>query len=151
MSVIGLDPGPTESALVVWNGVSITDAFHQPNEFIIKRLDDYGALKDRLVIEQIASYGMAVGEDVFETVYWSGRFAERFGVDRVWRMKRLEVKMHLCHDSRAKDKNIRQAIIDRFGGKAATKKGGSLYGVAGDMWAALAVALTHWDLTHVNQ
>lgn len=34
------------------------------------------------------------------------------------RIPRLKVKVHLCHDSRAKDANIRQAILDRFGGKA---------------------------------
>jgi hypothetical protein len=114
---------------------------------------------NRCAIEQIASYGMAVGAEVFETVYWSGRFAQAFGPERVDRIKRLEVKMHLCHDSKAKDANIRAALIDRFGGpasirgpqKAKSKRGipeapaGSLYGISKDTWSALAVALTWWD------
>ena len=98
------------------------------------------------VIEQVASYGMPVGEEVFETVFWSGRFAEAYGAARVKRMPRLKVKMHLCHDSRAKDGNIRQAVIDRFGGASAIGKKatpGPLYGVSGDVWAALALALTY--------
>jgi hypothetical protein len=95
---------------------------------------------------------MAVGcFEVFETVYWSGRFAEAYGAARVDRVPRLKVKLHLCHDSRAKDGNIRQAILDRFGGKdqAIGRKAapGPLYGIAGDVWAALALAIAWWD-TH---
>ena len=57
---------------------------------------------------------MPVGAEVFETVYWSGRFAEAYGVEHVERITRVDVKMHLCHTSRAKDGNIRQALIDRL-------------------------------------
>ncbi len=75
--------------------------------------------------------------------------AEAYGADRVARIKRLEVKIHLCHDSRAKDANIRQAILDRFGGKEKAigrmATPGPLMGVSGDLWAALAVAITFWD------
>ena len=58
--------------------------------------------------------------------------------------------MHLCGHPRAKDPNIRQALLDRFGPgreKAlGTKKApGALYGIKGDEWAALAVAITWWD------
>ena len=58
--------------------------------------------------------------------------------------------MHLCNSVRAKDSNVRQALLDRFpatgGGKTpqiGTKsKPGPLYGFSKDMWAALGVALT---------
>lgn len=148
---IAIDPGNEESALVVWGGQRIDVMRYAPNEDILALLRTWrvGPRIVPLVIEQIASYGMAVGETTFETVFWSGRFAEAYGMDHVHRMKRLEVKMHLCHDSRAKDQNIRQALIDRFGGKdkAIGKKAtpGPLYGVSGDLWAALAVAVTFWD------
>ena len=100
---------------------------------------------DRLVIEQVASFGMAVGAEVFETVYWSGRFAEAVYPLPVDRITRIKVKTHLCHDSRAKDANIRAALIDRYGGPAALRKGGDLYGVSKDVWSALAVAVTWAD------
>jgi hypothetical protein len=61
------------------------------------------------------------------------------------RIPRLRVKQALCHDSRAKDANIRAALIDRFGGPASVKKGGTLYRLKGDEWAALGVACTYWD------
>lgn len=71
----------------------------------------------------IASYGMAVGESVFQTCVWIGRFSEiaekkEKYVDYIYRK---EEKMNLCQTMRAKDSNIRQALIDRFG-EVGTKK-----------------------------
>ena len=62
----------------------------------------------------------------------------------------LGVMVHLCHDSRAKDTNIRQALLDLFpraGGGATPQVGtkgkpGPLYGVSSHAWPALAVAIT---------
>lgn len=98
-----------------------------------------------LIIEEIASYGMPVGREVFQTVRWSGRFEEAYGKARY--IPRLNVKMHICKSPKANDSTIRQALIDRFGPgreKAiGTKKNpGPLYGISGDQWAALALALT---------
>ena len=60
---------------------------------------------------------------------------------------RRDVKLFHCQTVRANDANIRAAIIDRFGPgkeKAIGKKSapGPLYGIKGDEWSALAVALT---------
>jgi hypothetical protein len=146
MNVIGIDPGPVESALVEWDGRVIVNAIHQPNEFILERLMNAWARTVPLVIEKMACYGMAVGAEVFETVYWSGRFAQAYTPGGTYRITRGEVKMHLCHSMKAKDGNIRQALIDRFGVQGTKKNPGPLYGVSGDLWAALAVAVTWWDL-----
>jgi hypothetical protein len=145
-TILAIDPGPEESAYVIWDGTKIQDMGKVRNCEAIRVVRDYSLIRGaHCVIEQIASYGMAVGAEVFETCVWTGRFMEVFGAERCNRVKRLEVKLWLCHDSKAKDANIRAALIDRFGGKEATKKGGALYGVAGDIWAALAVALTFED------
>lgn len=72
---------------------------------------------DLLIIEMIASYGMAVGKEVFETCVWIGRF-EELALSRVVSTKyifRKDEKMNICHSMKAKDSNIRQALIDRFG------------------------------------
>ncbi len=146
--VIAIDPGPAYSALVSWNGSAIGIKKYATNEAILALLLTLKRGSDPLVIEQVASYGMPVGAEVFETVYWSGRFAQAYGAERVHRSPRLRVKLHLCHDSRAKDGNIRQALLDRFGGKSAigTKKApGLLYGVSGDVWAAFGLAVCWWD------
>jgi hypothetical protein len=147
MKLIALDPGPIESAYVVWGGDRILDHGKADNATIVEILVPSDA--DRCVIEMIASYGMAVGREVFETCVWIGRFMECFGPERCERLTRIQVKNHICHSSRANDSNIRTALLDRFGGKekAIGRKAspGPLYGVVKDQLAALAVALTYYD------
>ena len=145
--IIGIDPGNVESAFVIWNGERIIDFGKVPNEELLSNLaGGITTPANELVIEQVASYGMPVGATVFETVFWSGRFAEAWN-DPWYRIKRLDVKMHLCGDSRAKDGNIRQALIDRFepGLQPRKKPCGVLKGISADVWAALAVAVTWYD------
>ena len=149
MVVLAIDPGPEESAFVAWDGKELRAFAKVKNGELLSQIP--GSC-DRCVIEKVASFGMPVGAEVFETVYWSGVFAHAFGLARVDRITRNEIKNHLCHSSRAKDGNIRQALIDRFGGPAAIGKKaspGPLYGLAGDTWSALAVAVTWWDKSPV--
>ncbi|KKK88550.1 hypothetical protein LCGC14_2742030, partial [marine sediment metagenome] len=106
-----------------------------------------------LAIEMVASYGMPVGATVFETCLWIGRFIQSWDDDITYTKiyRKSDVCMTLCHTTRAKDSNIRQAIIDRYpatgGGKCPQigikSKPGPLYGVSKDIWSALAVAITY--------
>lgn len=143
-TLIAIDPGNVESAMVIWNGKELLLARYEPNDVLLGWFVTQQFQTMPLVIERVACYGMAVGESVFETVYWSGRLAQAYH-GPVERLLRMDVKMHLCHSSRAKDKNIRQALIDRFGLPGTKKKPGLTYGISGDLWAALAVAVTAWD------
>ena len=148
ITVLAIDPGPEESAHVLYRGDCIPTFGKCGNEELLGMLRNYPPWNVPLVIEKIASFGMPVGAEVFETVFWSGRFAEVWKGD-FHRITRHQVKMHLCHSARANDGTIRQSIIDRFGGKekAIGKKSsrGPLYGISGDVWSALAVALTFSD------
>lgn len=148
MRLIGLDPGTTESAWVmIDNGVPVEHE-KEPNAVVLQnlRLGYWGM--PLLCIEGIASYGMPVGKEVFETVRWTGRFQEawesRTGMVRI--VYRREVKLFLCESVKANDASIRAAIIDRYGGKDAAigvkARPGPLYGIKADRWSALAVALT---------
>jgi hypothetical protein len=87
---------------------------------------------------------MALGEQVFETVLWSGRFAEAVDPIPVRHLGRRAVKLAICGDPRARDPNIRQALIDRHGGREraiGTKAAPSpLHAIARDVWAALGLA-----------
>jgi hypothetical protein len=152
--VIAVDPGPVESALVVFDGAAPTLLRYAANDEILALLRTLRASDSPCVIEMIASYGMAVGAEVFETCVVIGRFIEAYGAERVHRITRGQVKMLLCQSMRAKDANIRQAILDKFGGKAAAigskRQPGPLRGLTGDLWAALAVGITYWDLNALD-
>lgn len=104
-----------------------------------------------LAIEMIASYGMPVGREVFETCVWIGRFQQAWhSPEDVRLVYRKDVKLHLCGTAKAKDANVRQALLDlypRTGGGATPQIGtkakpGPLYGVSSHAWPALAVAVT---------
>lgn len=152
MIIRAIDPGPVQSAYIDWDGNQIHKFGIDDNRKIFF-VDCLGV--DKLAIEMVASYGMAVGKDVFETVFWIGRFWERYigyGL-KCTKIYRKDVKMHLCGDTRAKDSNIITAIVDRFDpnrehgkyGKGTKKNPGMFYGFSKDIWAAFAVALTFYD------
>ncbi len=156
MTILAIDPGPKESAWVVLGprgGVRAAAKWENQRLLNAMRADEFTHELGHVVIEKVESFGMAVGAEVFETVYWSGRFAQvaedamRLPVER---LGRKAVKLHLCQSMRAKDANIRQALIDRYGGHDAIGRKadpGPLYGISGDEWSALAVAVTFTD-TH---
>lgn len=162
MRIIAIDPGNERSAMMLYgsNDKAITLAGIYENEDVRRRLRDdrdreYGTHAQVLVVEMIASYGMPVGKEVFDTCLWIGRFCEAWedATHRVELIYRKDVKMHLCVSMQAKDSNIRQALIDKFpatgGGKCpqigTKKEPGPLYGISGDEWSALAVAITWAD------
>lgn len=144
--IICIDPGPVESGLVIMlSDGTVTDHVIDGNAEI---LDWLGRLTHgTLIVEMIASYGMAVGKDVFETCVWIGRFVQ------VWhgpveRITRKDVKLALCGTTKAKDANIRQALIDIYGPGKETAIGrkanpGPLYGIRKHEWAALAVGVAY--------
>ena len=152
--VFAVDPGTRESAWVLFDGVRVRDHAIEPNDVLLARLRsmDMQAV-EAVVVEQIESFGMAVGREVFETVFWTGRFVER-SRGKGLRMPRKAVKLHLCQSLRAKDANIRQALLDRFGGEVAKgtrRQPGPLYGIRSHEWSALAIAVTWWERRSVNE
>lgn len=148
--IFAVDPGTTKTAWLQYRDSDRTvhaKGIH-PNERVRDIIKCEAAFGVILAIEQVASYGMAVGQEVFETCVWTGRFIEAFGDDsRVVRLPRKQIVTYLCGSARAKDANVRQRLIDIFGGSkeaAIGKKSspGPLYGVHDDEWSALAIALT---------
>jgi hypothetical protein len=152
VTIYALDPGPEQSALVRYQAETV-QGWQMTNPELIDWLGVHvKAERGVLVIEQVAGYGMPVGAEVFETVFWSGRFAERWQTGGgAWaRLPRRIVKLQLCGSSRANDATIRQALLDRYGPgreKAVGTKAnpGPLYGIKADLWQALALAVTYSD------
>lgn len=147
---IAIDPGDNQSAFVQFGDGDIVARQIMNNydllHFLKSKIID-GDPKT-LAIEMIASYGMPVGKSVFDTCIWVGRFIQAWDAYKrpYTLIYRKEVKISICGTLKAKDANIRQALIDRYGGKSAigTKKNpGPLYGFAKDLWSALAVAETY--------
>ena len=147
MNIIAIDPGTAESASVEWREGRLADCAIWPNAQMLERITDGESseeLKDDLLcIEMVACYGMPVGKEVFETCLWIGRFMQAWkaasGKD-VRLVYRRDVKMHHCGSVRAKDSNIRQALVDKYGEPGTKKNPGKTYGLKSHLWAAFAVA-----------
>lgn len=154
--LVAIDPGNEQSAFVSWDvtpwGPEIV-RFGKVTNTEMRAICGVPRTGCHLAIEMIASYGMPVGREVFETCVWIGRFIEAWGGPHTF-VYRRDVKMFLCGNNTAKDANIRQALIDRYGGKdkaiGKKKAQGPLYGIHDDVWAALAVGVT-WQGTRAKE
>lgn len=131
--VLGIDPGSTKSGWVLLkDGVPVNSGWDE-NPVVLNICLDLLRKGITLVIEDVSHYGMAVGRDVFDTVKWMGRFwqansgyAEFIG--------RPAIKTHLCGVATAKDGNVRQALIDRYGGDAVAIGGKKCQRCKGKGW-----------------
>lgn len=152
-TILALDPGNTHT------GWTIIDA-HTRQPLHIGKTENHELLADirqahptHAHIEMIASYGMTVGREVFETCVWIGRYIEALSgrVDEGRRQPQLtyrrDIKIHHCGSTKAKDSNITQALVDRFTpgqpnhGKGTKAAPGWFHGFKQDIWAAYALAV----------
>lgn len=141
--ILAIDPGNEQSGWVLFANGKVCDSGVGPNEPLLQWIKEWPTDADELAIEMIASYGMPVGREVFETCVWIGRFQQAWtGKKPVRLIYRQAVKLHLCGSPRAKDANIRQALLDKLGPQGTKKQPGPLYGVKTHAWAALGVAVT---------
>lgn len=150
---MAIDPGNEFSAYVVWDGEKILEKGKVANKVMLGTLFAYGLNypNGELCIEQIAHYGtgMPAGKTVFDTCLWIGRYFQHWVelMDRDPRLiERRKVKLHICGSARAKDGNVRQSLIDRYGEPGTKKEPGMLYGVSADVWQALGLAVTAWEV-----
>ena len=158
MKVIAIDPGTTQSAWVIMDSETLKPSYAGilDNEDLLYKLYRIDLADCRSAIEMVASYGMPVGKEVFETCVWIGRFYEVLDIrcshvppymspELIYRR---EEKLHICESPKANDATIRHALIDRFAehdfkfGRGTKKNPDWFYGFKQDMWAAYAVGLT---------
>lgn len=153
MTIFAIDPGATESAYVAIDTACKPVTFGKvSNEEL--RLMLSRAPYHRVVIEMVASYGMPVGAEVFDTCVWVGRFSEsqlRVTGRLPELIFRKPIKLHHCGSIKAKDSNVTQALVDRFArgqgnhGKGTKAAPGWFYGFAKDVWQAYALAVYAHD------
>ncbi len=157
--LVGIDPGPEQSAYVVVESDhrGILEHGIVRNGELIDRLrfrDDVTNRRwaDHLAIEYMESRGgvFVMPQSAWDAQWWGGRFEEAWRGSTTHLFPR-QVRVALCGTARAKPKNVRQAILDRYpatgGGKCPQvgikSKRGPLYGITSHEWSALAVALAY--------
>lgn len=153
--ILAVDPGSTRSGVVLYDPVCsepVVYAAKSENVHLVRDLR-HGEMSPEmplyravLVVEMMRARGMPFSNDEMRTLVWLGRFIEAWGGE-YHEVYRADVKLHLCGSVKARDSNIRAALIDRFGGKdraiGCKRAPGPLYGVKADAWSALALAVTH--------
>ncbi len=155
MIITAIDPGSDKSAFVYWDTETERVGRHGivPNEVLVDELTTIW--RDSLVIEDMQWRGFTkgVGKEVFPTLIWIGQFkqAGRLTNCEIFLLKRPAIKKHMLGKVIGTDGEVRHAILWRFGGteKAIGTKAapGPVYGLRTHEWQALAVALTHADMT----
>jgi hypothetical protein len=152
--ILAIDPGTTKSGWVLYDDGSVMECGVMENNELLDTIPSFAVGADVMAVEMIASYGMTVGRDTFETVLWIGRFVQRWadttrncipGI-RCMKVYRQDAKKCVCRTHKASDADIRSALIARLGDVGTKKAPGPLYGVKSHAWAALAVAVTAEDM-----
>ena len=149
--LLAIDPGTRESAWV------LMDDELRPVEYAIEDnervLNLVGTMQYKsLAVEWVTNYGANVGADVFQTVYWIGRFCER-AMERgiiPLRIARRDVKKNLKLPMKAKDGDVMRALIKRFGGRKSKDNPNGFFppdksGWGTHLWQAYAVGATFAD------
>lgn len=156
--ILALDPGNhfTGYAVIRLPDFKLIEFGKVENDLLIEDLFELGLSADAVAIEKIASYGMPVGADVFDTCIWIGQFYRElhahFPDKTIDYIFRKEEKISLCGSLKAKDTNIRQALINRYAkhdfkaGKGTKANPDTFHGVSADAWQAIAVGVTWWEV-----
>ncbi len=144
MKILAIDPGTTCSGWAVFDASvgEVVSSGVSDNCDLLPGL--HGFAVDVLAIEVFEARGMPIGNDSIQTIIYTGRIIQEWEsrIGKVVTVRRSAVKLHLCGSSRAKDGNVRQALIDKLGPPGTKKAPGGTYGVSSHAWAALAVAVT---------
>lgn len=151
MTVLGIDPGTTESGYaLIDEHYSIIDAGKIPSDDIPLLIRDAGL--SAVCVESLACYGLAVGREVFETAYFIGEYRQVCKWEQVpfFLYPKPEYGPAITGVRKTTDSVLRQALLLRFGGD---KKGEPLFKLKGssDQRSAFAVAAYHLDKHHLGR
>jgi hypothetical protein len=145
VTVIGIDPGPLESAWVEFDGHLLAHGDLLNDDMLCKLAAvSHGQI---VAIESLSYQGgrAGVGKETFDTAIWAGRFYQVVPDGRAVLIPRNTVRTRVARSAFAGDPEVRKALIARFGPVGTARQPGPLYGITSHRWAALAVAVTHFD------
>lgn len=154
MIILALDVGTEQSGYCLMDRET-----YKPLEF--GKIDNFTLLEnvvrhgvyDVLVYEEFQSYGMPVGKSTIASITWNGRYIQASCERKIpyFPVYRVEEKINLCGTTKAKDANLRQAMIDRFAtfdfknGKGTKDNRDWFYGFSKDAWSAAIIGVTFID------
>jgi len=165
MIILGIDPGPEDSAAVVydtatkiilWKSDTVTG-----KHLNTQLLGFFMAWQNRftftqIVIESMDCRGVPLNHWVRETLIWIGRFKEKllgwgYTEEQITLLLPTKIRSTLCGTSKCTLKDEKEVIIDhldpmrRFGqhGKGTKKAPGPFYGFTKDLWQAMAVVVAY--------
>ncbi len=124
MNVLCIDPGTFESGYVLWDGALAISGNKIDNDCLLELIVRNEFAADHLALEMMDARGVPAGYELMRTLVWIGQFKQAFGPERTTEITRGEVQVHMCGDRKfAKDANVRQVVIDRFGGDSVARGG----------------------------
>lgn len=120
--ILAIDPGPTHSGYVVYG-----DAGDGPRVFEAESAIANFSLAHRvfgrpeewtLAVEYMRPRGQPMSKESMDTMFALGRMTAEAPESDIIKVAREDVKLYLCGTMRGiSDANVRQALIDLFGGR----------------------------------
>jgi hypothetical protein len=139
MVILAIDPGPTQSGLVRFDGDRVLFAGVLPNDDVLQIVRDDNS--DIMAIELFVATGQPLADESLYTVRWEERFRLSSGdPEQVLMIPRRQVKKSLGLNHRAGDKEVNAGLQRILGPKGTKSAPGPCYGVSSHAWAALGVA-----------
>lgn len=137
MRLFSIDPGNIKSAYVILEDGIPTESKIVPNDDMIRLCWDEIAA-DAMCIEYMRSRGMPTANEELDTQFWAGRFVQAWqscaDPEPWYPIYRMDVKMTICGQTKARDSHIRQGIINLFGGQNAAIGGKKCKKCKGKGW-----------------
>lgn len=153
MIILGVDPAPNSCGMAIYStteGRVLQSRKDMPIEDLTDKLLDFPRLFDVVVIERVQSYGIS-GSSLLQTSETGGRIWQTAliaGIDVFLYYRREVLRLLDVSGKGNRDSLVRQRVLEIHGGDRSVAVGkkatpGPCYGVSGDSWQALAVALAH--------
>ena len=145
MWILAIDPGTTESAYVLYDGLP-REYGKVKNEVLNEMIAGFDV--EEMAIEHVRGYGKRVGNELFDTCEWTGRFIETFIRDNggpVHRLARKRVAGACASalDGTPEGYGVSATIVnDSIVRTWMVQQFGEPDGLTKDMWQALALAVT---------
>jgi hypothetical protein len=138
LKVLGIDPGPEDSAFVLWDGELILTAQMVRPAVGIQWVNTALVSGNPVAIEALRCYGRAIGRETLETAYTIGR------LDHEMRCRLVpfsDYSRYWCNSTHARPAELYGALRERFGEPGTKAKPGVLYPVSKNEHLRCAFAL----------